>query len=84
VSTLAPPVAAGLPTGCACAVTAWRLTHLGPAFEIMNPSARARDPGMVSPSANFAEVPEPSSPVLGVVTVAGSLAWQRLRRRVKG
>lgn len=31
-----------------------------------------------------AAVPEPSSLVLGLVAVAGSLAWQRLRRRVKG
>jgi hypothetical protein len=32
----------------------------------------------------FAAVPESSSLVLGLVAVAGSLAWQRLRRRVKG
>jgi len=52
VRTLAPPVATGLLTGCGCAVTACRLSHLGTALDILSPGASARDPGMVSPSAN--------------------------------
>ena len=31
--------------------------------------------------ATFASVPEPSSLALGLVAIAGSLAWQRMRRR---
>src|SRR5262249_37415051 len=47
VRTLAPPVAAGLPTGCGCAVTACRRLDLGTALDIMSPGKGARDPGMV-------------------------------------
>ena len=45
-------VATGLLTGCGGAVTDCRLSHLGTALDILSPGASARDPGMVSPSAN--------------------------------
>ena len=43
----------GVRTGCGCAVTASRRLHLGTALDIMRPGAGARDPDLVSPSADI-------------------------------